>query len=740
MERRRRCHDAALVLLVAGISCNGGAPTVTAPVRAAFGLDARPANPTCLAAARPPSTLAVRSLRVYANVQLANAVVLTHIAGDRARWFVAERMGPGGGDARIVSFAADAPADEPAVVATLGPLADVGTQDGEGGLIGMAFHPRFADNGRLYVSWVRADAAAPNGDRSAVGWLTSRDGGAHFSDYRELFAFDQSSSPWHKGGGLRFGADGLLYAAFGDGGTADDMLANGQRRDGFFGKIHRVDVDHAAAGKLYAIPADNPFARGGGQATTFAWGLRNPFRFSIDRATNELWVGDVGADRYEEIDVVRAGGNYGWPCREGHHDYIAPPDPRCPSGAGLVDPVAELAHEGSTRAIVGGVVYRGKALPALVGDYIFGDFARRELWALEREPATGATTLTLLNEGGTPQAGWVDFAEDADGEIYALGMEGVIYKMVAAPPVASTFPDRLSRTGCVDPSDARVPAAGLVPYGVNAPLWSDGADKTRFFALPDDAGITVGDDGHLELPVGSVLVKNFRVAGRPVETRLFMRHDDGGWAGYSYEWLADGSDAVLLTSSKQTQVGDTSWHFPSRAECLLCHNSAAGQTLGLELGQLDGDFVYASTGRISNQLQTLEHIDLLAAPLGPRASAAFPDPLGGAPLAERARAYLHANCAMCHRPDGVGIVDMDLRFSRPLAVTHTCNVVPSESDLGVAGALRLAPGAPARSLVSLRPHATAAGRMPPLATAVVDDAGLAVVDAWIAALDGCVGR
>jgi len=312
--------------------------------------------------------------------------------------------------------------------------------------------------------------------------------------------------------------------------------------------------------------------------------------------------------------------------------------------------------------------------------------------------------------------------------------------MVAAPPIASTFPDRLSRTGCVDASDARVPAAGLVPYGVNAPLWSDGADKTRFVALPDGATADVDDEGRLVLPIGSVVMKSFRLGGKLVETRLLMRHDDGGWAGYSYEWLDDGSDAVLLTSSKQKQVGDASWYFPSRAECLLCHNDAAGGTLGLELGQLDGDFVYASTGRISNQLQTLEHIDLLSAPLGARAAAPYPDPLGGAPLGTRARAYLHANCAMCHRPDGVGIVDMDLRFSRPLAVTHICNVPPSESDLGVAGALRLVPGAPARSLVSLRPHATAAGRMPPLATAVVDDVGLAVVDAWITALDGCEGR
>jgi uncharacterized repeat protein (TIGR03806 family) len=733
-RKRRGATIASVPLIVTLFACDGSTPsTVT---RAEFGLDVRPANPTCLAPSRPPPAVAVRFERVFANVSLSNSVVMAQIPGDGSRWFVAERMGPNASDARIVAFDARTPADEPAIVATLGPVAYVSESDGEGGLIGMAFHPRFADNGRVYVSWVKQDPAAANGVRSAVGYLTSSDGGAHFAGYRELFAFDQSTSHWHKGGGLQFGADGLLYASFGDGGTDDDMLQHGQSRDGFFSKIHRIDVDHAEHGRPYAIPAGNPFKNGGGQDTTFAMGLRNPFRFSIDRATNQLWVGDVGADRYEEIDVVNAGGNYGWPCREGAHDYITPPDPRCPSMNGLIDPIAELVH-GGTRAIIGGVVYRGKALPALVGTYVFGDFARRELWALTIDPKTGATTLTLLNESGSPQAGWVDFAEDVDGELYALGMEGVIYKMVAADASADTFPDRLSKTGCVDATDARLPAAGLVPYKVNAPLWSDGADKERYMALPDGATITVGDGGHFDFPIGSVLMKTFKVGGKLVETRLFMRHDDGGWAGYSYAWLDDQSDAVLLSSSKQKLVHGQNWYYPERGECMLCHNQAAGSTLGPERAQLDGDFVYSDTRRVANQLTTLDHIGMFSAPLSPGGVVAYPDPHGTAPVDQRARAYLHANCAICHRPDGPGIVDMDLRFSTALADTHTCDVAPSEGNLGVAGAVRLAPGAPERSLVSIRPHAPAIGRMPPLATSVVDDDGLAVVDAWIASLAHC---
>ncbi len=364
----RLATGATALVLVACAGCDGARPTPATP--SAFGLDVRPPNPTCLATARAPRTAAVQLEQVYANVKLDNAVVLAQIPGDRSRWFVAERMGPGGSDARIVSFDADHPADQPRLVATLGPLAYVTEPDGEGGLLGMAFHPRFADNGRLYVSWVKADPSSSSGVRSTVGYLTSSDGGASFSNYQELFGFDQSTSHYHKGGGLAFGPDGMLYASFGDGGTGQDMLQHGQTRDGFFAKVHRIDVDHQENGKPYAIPDGNPFKQGGGQDTTFAWGLRNPFRFSFDRATGQLWLGDVGQERWEEIDRVVAGGNYGWPCREGAHDNILPPDPRCPSLAGLIDPVAELVHggpQGNASAIIGGVVYRGKALPALVG-------------------------------------------------------------------------------------------------------------------------------------------------------------------------------------------------------------------------------------------------------------------------------------------------------------------------------------------------------------------------------------
>jgi uncharacterized repeat protein (TIGR03806 family) len=312
--------------------------------------------------------------------------------------------------------------------------------------------------------------------------------------------------------------------------------------------------------------------------------------------------------------------------------------------------------------------------------------------------------------------------------------------MEAAPGGGtSTFPDRLSKTGCSDPADIKRPASGLVPYTVNSALWSDGAEKLRFIALPDDARITINADGDFDLPNGTVLVKSFSLGGKRIETRLLVRHDDGAWAGYTYEWLPDESDAVLLPSSKRATVGTQTWYFPSRSDCIRCHTQAAGSTLGLELGQLNGDFVYESTNRISNQLKTLDHIGLFTAPLpGPVDQiVAYPAATSSAPVEARARAYLHSNCSQCHRPQGGGGGAMDLRFATPLQGTDTCNVDPQRGTLGVAGAKLLVPGNAAQSLISIRPHATGANRMPPLASDLVDTQGVKAVDDWIAQLTAC---
>ncbi len=291
----------------------------------------------------------------------------------------------------------------------------------------------------------------------------------------------------------------------------------------------------------------------------------------------------------------------------------------------------------------------------------------------------------------------------------------------------------------MDPADPKKPAPGLIPYDVNSPLWSDGAAKERYLALPDGKQIHVADDGHWELPIGTVLMKNFSMGDRRVETRLFMHHPDGSWGGYSYEWDDAQTDATLLPANKSRQVGNQTWYYPSRAECVRCHTSAAGFSLGLETGQLNRDLTYAATGRTSNQLTTFDHLGLLEAPLPSAAEtqARYPAPTGSDPLELRARAYLHANCSFCHRPNSTGQGPADFRFSTSLAQVGVCNVAPQEGDLGITNARLLAPGEPARSILSVRMHSLGVSRMPPLGTRAEDTAGASVVDAWISSLTAC---
>jgi hypothetical protein len=331
------------------------------------------------------------------------------------------------------------------------------------------------------------------------------------------------------------------------------------------------------------------------------------------------------------------------------------------------------------------------------------------------------------------------------------------------PPMRANAPAMLlSQTGCFDAADPKKPLPALIPFDVASPLWSDGSAKERFFALPDGKQIhvkncktdtaacrpvamggTPDDDGHFDFPDGSVLVKSFSLFGQRVETRLLVRFNRDTWVGYSYEWNEQQTDATVLPDSivgvprtikdpanaQRTQE----WYYPSRAECLRCHVDAAGYSLGPELLQLNTDFVYPSGVR-ANQLATLEAIGVFDAPLPRPLPTAMPLPTGTkGTIEQRARAYLHANCAICHRPES-NFPGFDLRYTTALKDTRICNRTPEKGDLGVAGALILVPRMPGKSLLSLRMHTLGQGRMPQLATSVVDTAGVKAVDDWIAAL------
>jgi uncharacterized repeat protein (TIGR03806 family) len=291
----------------------------------------------------------------------------------------------------------------------------------------------------------------------------------------------------------------------------------------------------------------------------------------------------------------------------------------------------------------------------------------------------------------------------------------------------------------MDPLDPALPGPGLIPYTVNAPLYSDDLDKERYFALPEATNVTINADGDMDFPVGTVFIKTFKLGGQPIETRLLIRHAQDVWGGYSYRWNDAGTDATLLPAGDtKTLSNGQVWSFPSRPACLACHTQGAGRSLGPEVLQLNGGFLYEDAGIFANQLVTLDHINVLDLPAAVATLPALTPPSeDNATFADRARSYLHANCAMCHRANGTGQSQADMRFSVPFVNQQLCNVDPQEGTLGVVGAKLVVPGDPARSLVSLRMHSTASGKMPPLARSLVDPLGTGIVDLWITSLTGC---
>ena len=332
------------------------------------------------------------------------------------------------------------------------------------------------------------------------------------------------------------------------------------------------------------------------------------------------------------------------------------------------------------------------------------------------------------------------------------------------PPRSGEPPALLSATGCVDSRDPKKPAATLIPYDVNSALWSDTAAKLRYIALPEGKKIHIrncaaeptacdvlaggiSEDGHLDFPVGTVLVKSFLIGGTPIETRLLVHASQDFWRGFSYQWNEAATDATLLpdaTAATERTVTGQRWQFPSRAQCLQCHTEPAGRSLGPTVAQMNRDFDYPS-GR-ANQLATLEKMGLLDAPLAkpPTMLPSYPSPAPApantaATLDQRARSYLHANCAICHRPGGT-FAGMDMRYETAFKDQELCNVAPMRGNVGVVGAVRLAPGNPARSIVSLRMHTLTQQdmvRMPQIGSVVVDVMGTTLIDDWIRSITTC---
>lgn len=734
MPCRRICRLLIPILsgmVLAGCGGGGAPPPGPAPAPMPGGIGGIDTRPNLLPLNLPTAAVQGGSVgvqRLYPALSFVAPLLFAVAPEDRSRGFVVSQSGV------IRVFALDDPsASRSTVFLDLG--GRVTREGGELGLLGLAFDPDYARNGHFYLNYNPSstfDGAGNGRRRTRIARFTvSADRSvADPASERVLLEFDQPYSN-HNGGWLGFGPDRKLYVASGDGGGGGDPLGSGQDLNTRLGKMLRLNPDGTA-------PADNPFAGAiPGADEIWAYGLRNPFRAGFDRATGRLWVGDVGQNAYEEIDVITRGGNFGWNLREGLHGYPTAGTPK-PAGSDFVDPVVEYGH-GDGCSVTGGTVYRGGAIPSLSGAYVYTDYCSGTVWAATPVDGRPATATVIGTIPGNPSS----IAEDHDGELIATGIStGALYKLVPGTgDGAEAFPQTLSATGLFRDTAALTPNPGLIPYAPNAAFWSDGATKQRWFAIPDGSRIGFSASGAWTWPVGAVTVKQFdlRVTDgsmRRLETRIFINRASG-WQGYTYRWNEAGTDATLLATAQTDTVtafgasGPQRYEYPSRAACAGCHTAASGYVLGIGTAQLNGDYRYPA--RTANQLTTLNVIGLFSTDIG--AASAYPvrvDPRATSqPLAARARAYLDVNCGQCHQPGGPAPVNMDLRASTAIASTQLLGVMPQAGDLGLADARRVVPGDKARSVLWERMRRLDASRMPNLGSHVVDEEGVALIGAWI---------
>jgi len=335
---------------------------------------------------------------------LVRPVFVTHAGDASERLFIVEQEG------RILVLHADGLEEEPFL-----DLVGKVLCCGERGLLGLAFHPSFPDDARLFVNYTRR----PDGATMVSEFRLGQNGRPDPTSERILLAIAQPFSN-HNGGMIAFGLGGRLLIGMGDGGSGGDPQDNAQNPNSLLGKMLRIGVNGR---QPYAIPANNPYAAGGGRPEIYAIGLRNPWRFSVDRETGRLYVGDVGQNAVEEIDIVVRGGNYGWRHFEGTRPYR-------PAGGldrGTLDfPIAEYGHEGGRCSVTGGYVYRGEGVPELTGTYLYADYCSGEIFGLPEE----GQQRVLLSTGMRISS----FGEDEAGEVYVVDHGGAIHRVSGAAP------------------------------------------------------------------------------------------------------------------------------------------------------------------------------------------------------------------------------------------------------------------------------------------------------------------
>ena len=678
----------------------------------------------------PDPPLPFKMVRAWPELTVKMPLTLTPEPGTR-RLFMLEHLQYWGGPGRLIAISDDQGTSERTKLLDIDGLA-----------YSMVLHPRYGENGYLYIGL--NGPMEGRAKHSQVFRYTVDPQHPDRIDPATRRLMIEWPSNGHDGAALAFGNDGYLYVSTGDGSSDSDANLTGQDITDLQASVLRIDVDRTDGSRPYAIPADNPFVgRPGARPELWCYGLRNPWRMSFDRESNQLWVGNNGQDLWEQVYLIRKGANYGWSVAEGGHPFRhqrpAGPDP-------IMPPTADHPHS-EARSLTGGMVYRGSRLPDLVGAYVYGDWSTGRVWGIKVVDDQVIWHRLLVD---TP-FNITGFGTDHANELYLIDENSGFYRFeptTTADQPTTPFPTRLSQTGIfATTTDLKLnPAA--IPYEVITPHWTDGATSAHAIAMPGLLRIKQhaqpNAGGPWTFPNGTVLAQTLSLnlrdstggsSPKRVETRVLTRRQ-GEWVGYSYKWNDEQTDADLVGDSGDSAEfavagpdapageRDQVWRFPSRSECLACHARAVGFVLGFSPPQLDTQLTrFADLGFFEGPLPDRAESPRLVNPSDKTAS-----------LEARARSYLAVNCATCHVKEGGGNALLELGLETPTKKMHLIDAQPVHSHLGIVDARLVAPGAPERSVLYHRISHRGGDQMPPLVSTEVDRQALDLIGQWIRSL------
>ncbi len=691
----------------------------------------------------PPKLYATE--RVYPQLQFNQPVELLPL-GDTGRMILLEVGG------QVYTFDDDPACDRADLALDLAPCIDQFSR-----ALGIGVHPNFRQTREIFVCYAGDPVARPDGTRLSRFRMTTENPPQIDRQSEEILLTWASGG--HNGCAIRFDSQGFLYFSAGDGARPypPDEYDVSQDLSDLRATICRIDVNRRSENLGYSVPANNPFVNTlGARAEIWAYGFRNPWRFTIDHATGKMFCGDVGWELWELIHDVQRGGNHGWSIFEGpqpiRSDITPGPTP-------IIKPLIAYPHtEGLS--VTGGVVYRGQALPELDGAYLYGDYVTGLLWGAraqtegEKSQALGQASQLewneLLAETGLKI---ITMTEGRDGEVLVVSFDGGIYRLVKnqLTDQSTQFPHRLSQTGLFSDTAQLSPATGVLPYTIVAPAWQSATKLCFHLGVPGHEPITIHrQQRNWKYPVGTVFAKTISrqvnhthgPRDQKIETQLL--HFDGlAWQPYTYAWNVEQSDAILVSTEGANAefvfanvdgTGDelAKWRFQSRAECRACHSNQAGGAVGFTLANLD------SLGErpVEDPIATLVDSELVIdAPDNLRPFKRLVNPTDfSATLETRARSYLATNCAHCHCRGGGGTVALDLSFDLPTSEIFAVDFPAAQGMFDLPNAKVIVPGDPYRSVLYYRLATSGTGHMPKLWSRDNDSLGLGLIHDWIRSL------